>query len=555
MTRERAAGQGGDSIEHLGRRFIWIETVLAALAIPAIIVGTHLVDEPGSLWVLIAPLAIVLVNVSLLAQNRHRADISLGLTALAAAVVHSSFGVHVTDLPAAIVLVMIGSIMAVYSPVRQVPFMVGYSMFMAALMLYWGRDDGSGPLNAFTAVAVFTLGSFFLINVKESAALSDARLGQYRAVMNQLPIPIFEDDFSGLLAEFDRLRHEGVSDIRSHVLATPGELARLMSLITVLDLNQAAETSFGTDRATLLGSLQPIEADGRNFESYLSELEAIWNGEDQIDNSVLIKTDPDVVGAVRWVAPLQETTNTTFVAITDISELVEQRDALSELNRSKDEFVAAISHELRTPLTAVLGFATELAHDSAEMSQREKSDLLQVIVEQSQEMAHIVEDLLVSARADLGALAVSATPCDLPTLVRETLNELGQRMRVDHAGDVTGYVDPVRFRQIVRNLVTNAERYGGKNRWIEIIQDPEFASVMVSDDGPGVPPEMAEKIFDSFVTAHAPKAVTASMGLGLSVSRHLSHLMGGNLVYRAAADGSRFILTVPSKRPADSPTT
>lgn len=131
---------------------------------------------------------------------------------------------------------------------------------------------------------------------------------------------------------------------------------------------------------------------------------------------------------------------------------------------------------------------------------------------------------------------------------------MGQRIRVDHAGDVTGYVDPVRFRQIVRNLVTNAERYGGKNRWIEIIQDPDFASVMVSDDGPGVPPEMAEKIFDSFVTAHAPKAVTASMGLGLSVSRHLSHLMGGNLVYRAAPDGSKFILTVPSRRSADGPT-
>ncbi|MBK5268490.1 MAG: HAMP domain-containing histidine kinase [Acidimicrobiia bacterium] len=554
MTKERAAGQGGDSIEHLGRRFIWIETILVALAIPAILVESHRVDEPGYLWVLLAPLTIVLVNVALLARKAYRADISLGFTALAAAVAHSSFGVHATDLPAAIVLVMAGSIMAVYSPGRRISFTVAYSMFMAALVLYWGRDDGSGPLNAFTAVAVFTLGSFFLINIKESAASSGARLGQYRAAMNQLPIPIFEDDFSGLLAEFDRLRHGGVSDIRSHVAETPGELTRLMSLITVLDANQSAESFFGADRTTLLGSLQPIEADGRNFEPYLTELEAIWNGEDQIGSSVLIQTDPDVTGAVKWVVPLHETTKTTFVAITDISELVEQRNALSELNRSKDEFVAAISHELRTPLTAVLGFATELANGPAEMSQREKSDLLQVIVEQSQEMAHIVEDLLVSARADLGALAVSATPCDLPTLVRETLNELGQRIRVDHAGDVTGYVDPVRFRQIVRNLVTNAERYGGKNRWIEIIQDPDFASVMVSDDGPGVPPEMAEKIFDSFVTAHAPKAVTASMGLGLSVSRHLSHLMGGNLVYRAAADGSKFILTVPSKRPADSPT-
>ena len=63
---------------------------------------------------------------------------------------------------------------------------------------------------------------------------------------------------------------------------------------------------------------------------------------------------------------------------------------------------------------------------------------------------------------------------------------------------------------------------------------------------------MAERIFDSFVTAHEPKAVTASMGLGLSVSRHLAGLMGGTLVYRAAPDGSKFILKVPTERPADT---
>ena len=551
MTLQKASDQGGAALGDIGRRFIWISTILAALSVPAVLVVNQSVESAGYLWVLLSPVTFIAVNIWLLARKTYRVDISLSFLALGAAASHTMFGVHATDLTTGVILVMTGSIIALYTTRWRREFLITYSLFIAGMALWWGRIDGGGPLNAFGMVASLTLGTYFLTNVMRVAQESTDQVGQYQAVLNQLPIAIFEDDFSSLVTELDRLRTDGVTDIRQYVTENPSEIRRLMAHINVLEANHSASELYGAERETLLGPLDAIEAEGRNFEAYVTELETIWDNRDQIDNEVLIHSDPDIVGAVKWLAKERGGANRHFVAISDISELVQARETLTELNRSKDEFVAAISHEIRTPLTAVLGFATELAN-STTMADGERSDLLDLIVEQSKEMAYIVEDLLVSARADMGALAVAPSETDIATLVRETLTELGQRLRVDHPGHATAFVDPVRFRQIVRNLVTNAQRYGGKNRWIEITQDPDFTSVMVSDDGPGVPPEMAERIFDSFVTAHEPKAVTASMGLGLSVSRHLAGLMGGTLVYRAAPDGSKFILKVPTNRPAET---
>ena len=551
MTLQKATDQGGAALGDIGRRFIWTSTFFAALSVPAVLVVNQTAESAGYLWVLASPVAFIAVNTWLLVSKTYRVDISLGFLAFAAAASHTAFGVHATDLATGVVLVMAGSIIALYTPRWRREFLIVYSLFMAGMAMWWGRVDGGGVLNAFGMVASLTLGTYFLTNVMRVAQESTHQVGQYQAVLNQLPIAIFEDDFSSLVNEFGKLRGQGVADVRQYLTDNPTEIKRLMGHINVLDANQSAAELYGEDRQNLLGPLEVVEANGRNTDAYITELEAIWNNDSEIANEVVISIDPDIVAAVKWLMRPQEGARRHFVAITDITELVRARETLTELNRSKDEFVAAISHEIRTPLTAVLGFATELANNTT-MADGERSDLLDLIVEQSKEMAYIVEDLLVSARADMGALAVAPFQKDIPTLVRETLTELGQRLRVDHPGQATAFVDPVRFRQIVRNLVTNAQRYGGKNRWIEITEDPDFTSVMVSDDGPGVPPEMAERIFDSFVTAHEPKAVTASMGLGLSVSRHLAELMGGTLVYRAATDGSRFILKVPTKPPTEA---
>jgi signal transduction histidine kinase len=115
---------------------------------------------------------------------------------------------------------------------------------------------------------------------------------------------------------------------------------------------------------------------------------------------------------------------------------------------------------------------------------------------------------------------------------------------VDIPTGVHAWVDPLRFRQIVRNLLTNARRYGGANVTIRAGVDRAGIYVQVIDDGPGVPAGDRERIFQPYVRAAADSALPGSIGLGLPVSRRLARLMGGDLVYRHDA-GSIFEIRLP----------
>ena len=105
--------------------------------------------------------------------------------------------------------------------------------------------------------------------------------------------------------------------------------------------------------------------------------------------------------------------------------------------------------------------------------------------------------------------------------------------------------DRVRVGQILRNLVTNATRYGGTQRSIHVSRTETAGVVEVHDDGTGIPFEERERIFEPYTRAHDRPGMTASVGLGLAVSRQLAELMGGNLEYHGDQGHSVFRLTLP----------
>ncbi len=106
--------------------------------------------------------------------------------------------------------------------------------------------------------------------------------------------------------------------------------------------------------------------------------------------------------------------------------------------------------------------------------------------------------------------------------------------------------DPVRLRQITRNLLTNAIRYGGRHVEVGAFQSNGMAFLTVSDDGVGVPPARREAIFEPYESLAQSSGTTQAMGLGLTVSRKLARLMGGDLTYRYEGRKSVFELSVPS---------
>lgn len=236
----------------------------------------------------------------------------------------------------------------------------------------------------------------------------------------------------------------------------------------------------------------------------------------------------------------------------DISERIAAEERLEQLVRSKDDFVASVSHELRTPLTAVVGLTQELRDGWDRFTADETSEFVSLIADQSAEVANIVEDLLVAARADIGRIAISRRETHVGQQVTAVLAALG----VDDSTNVSvssnaeeddrALADATRVRQIIRNLLTNAIRYGGSEVDLKVRRRNGSVLVTVTDDGPGVPEERRESIFEPYERAHTVSTQPASVGLGLTVSRQLARLMGGDLTYESGPDGSSFELSLPA---------
>jgi PAS domain S-box-containing protein len=233
----------------------------------------------------------------------------------------------------------------------------------------------------------------------------------------------------------------------------------------------------------------------------------------------------------------------------DITMRKRTAERLEQLVRSKDEFVASVSHELRTPLTAVVGFATELRDQHDELSHRDARGYIELIAGQAMEVADLVEDLLVAARVDMDTVSVFPEPVDVWGQVDGVVQSWSEELAANvtkQGPEFKAYADPIRFRQILRNLLSNAQRYGGSEVVVTAERRGENVVLTVRDNGPGIPERERDGIFDPYRRAHEGAGQPLSVGLGLTVSRQLARLMDGDLEYRYVDGWSEFALTLPA---------
>jgi signal transduction histidine kinase len=223
------------------------------------------------------------------------------------------------------------------------------------------------------------------------------------------------------------------------------------------------------------------------------------------------------------------------------AELAHER----EVNRSKDRLIANISHELRTPLTGIYGAA--LAIEDSDFEPGLTEELNGVVIDQSTELKRMVEDLLVSAQAEVGRLSFHTEPTSIAAQVNTTVGEFqrtGDEIHVEVAPE-TVVADALRVRQILRNLISNARRHGGKHLDITGRRQNGVYTLTVSDDGPGVPDEIRDRLFSPFVHHGDRPLITGSVGLGLSITRLLAEGMGGSIDYHRTNGTTRFRLSLP----------
>jgi signal transduction histidine kinase len=230
----------------------------------------------------------------------------------------------------------------------------------------------------------------------------------------------------------------------------------------------------------------------------------------------------------------------------DLTEQIDARHRLESLMRSKDQFIAAISHELRTPLAAVLGFAEEVRDEIP--GSDPLRPMVEVIADQSAEMAAIIEDLLVVARSSFEGVTLAPRPIQLADeagAVAETIGPRLLKQPTPHLEPVIAFADPIRVRQIVRNLLTNADRYGGDEIEIHTRSDGGRAVLEIRDSGTALAPELQQRIFEPYESSGPIGGQPAAIGLGLAVSRTLAELMSGTLEYTHRGGWSVFELRLP----------
>ena len=222
------------------------------------------------------------------------------------------------------------------------------------------------------------------------------------------------------------------------------------------------------------------------------------------------------------------------------------REGLMELAQAKDRFIATVSHELRTPLAAVVGFAGELAQNPENHTGEDLAEMASLIYTQAQELTHLVDDLLTSERAASGNLTVHPTEISLLEECEDLVSSTSGIINAEIKGEeITAFADTLRTRQILRNLLTNAVRYGGSVIEAEVRGINGQAGVIIRDNGEGVTDLDADRIFDPYARTMGTNTTPDSVGLGLSVARQLARLMDGDLVYRHTGEWTEFELTLP----------
>lgn len=241
-------------------------------------------------------------------------------------------------------------------------------------------------------------------------------------------------------------------------------------------------------------------------------------------------------------------------------ELARAYTDLQQLDQMKSEFVALVSHELRAPLTVFNG-GLEVAMQSVDTLPPATRRTLEVMSRESERLTHFVQTILDLSRLEAGKLSITLGPvAALPLLQRAAGAVLpnGERLllwEVPH--DLPPlWGDEIYIEEIIRNFVRNADKYSPSGPPIRlsanVVEDRIHLSV--TDEGPGVSPQMQERIFERFYRGAASEDTVAGWGLGLYFARKLAEAQGGRVIVQSPIQpggyGSQFTLSLPI---ADSP--
>lgn len=243
--------------------------------------------------------------------------------------------------------------------------------------------------------------------------------------------------------------------------------------------------------------------------------------------------------------------------------LGQARAEAERASRAKTDFLSRMSHELRTPLTAILGFNQLLGMDRETLSE-DQNHAVDQIGKAGGHLLAMIEEVLDIAQIEAGGHALSPTTVAIRPLIEDVRSLSGPQaasagvdIRLDIDGDLAVMADRRASLQIVLNLVSNAIKYGARGGVVDIVCTCRGTDICiaVSDEGPGIPAGLIDRLFTPFDRLEAERwSGVDGSGLGLALSKGLARAQGGDIVYRAreGRSGAVFTVTLPrSEQPTE----
>jgi PAS domain S-box-containing protein len=231
------------------------------------------------------------------------------------------------------------------------------------------------------------------------------------------------------------------------------------------------------------------------------------------------------------------------------------REAAERANAAKSDFLSSMSHELRTPMNAIIGFAQMLEYD-AELNE-DQQDNVHEVLKAGRHLLHLINEVLDLAKIESGHVDMSLEPVALAAIARECLQLIAPlaarrslALQVEIAARLAVRADRVRLKQVLLNVLSNAVKYNRDGGRITLCAEgaaPDRLRVLITDTGSGIEPARMGQLFQPFSRLGAEHGEVEGTGIGLTITRRLTELMGGQIgVASEVGVGSTFWVELPS---------
>lgn len=390
---------------------------------------------------------------------------------------------------------------------------------------------------------------------KNAAELLSKSESKFRALFENSPNALWEEDFSAVKLFLDDIRRQGVTDLDAFFRTNQEAAIRCARMVRVVDINKkTCELLAARNKNDLLTNLDLVFTE-ESFRPFIKGLICLAEGSLDYQQTGVNKTlngELIEVNIHASIVPGYETSwEKIIVAMTDVTR--EQ-----ELNQLKNEFISTAAHELRTPLTVIMGFSDLLIeHLETEMfSIDEKKEFLNNINKKVIALERIVEDLLDISRIETGrAMLLEKTPTQISALLKELIRNHQRETSVHQLEsyfdnpELLLALDPGRITQVIDNLLNNAIKYSpdGGTITIRAEQVKDMLEISVIDQGLGLSEEQVDRVFDKFYRADTSTTALGGLGLGMSICKSIVEAHGGRIwIESAPGQGTTVRFTLPT---------